>query len=376
MLRIFFLGQLLGLPTLKSILTRFEIKSNKHQIDYNKICKKLSNKDLLLIFENYFEYIISSKLVELSQKDSSNWSREVVTAVIDDSIFRQWLTTQKGLAEFGDCYGRFFSGQFGRVVSGCKVVTFGLSIDGVFYPLYFEHAPKGKKATDVAIKLVQKWDKLRMKLYRKQKTWLPYISLSCDSGYNCIELEQVCKSSRLRYISVPNKSHFFEIKGQKWKLSEYITQVVKPLKDKHEPRDDSDYFKHRIRATYNSKKAEVVLLFFLLKGSKKISAIYTTDLDTHAKTMRRHWFQRTYIEQFFKWLKHVLKIHYAITKTKQPFDFKIYRFAFTALHAQLLVRFIRKKNKRFKKNKMSFQVLQRQLTAEKEIINLLTAYIY
>lgn len=339
------------------------------------MCKHLSNKDLLLIFEHFFERVLGSKLAKLCQKDSSNWSREIVTAVIDDSIFRQWLSTQEGLAEFGKCYGRFFSGQFGKVVSGCKIVTFGLSIDGVFYPLYFEYAPKGEKATEVAIRLVQKWDKFRLRLYRKHDIWTPYISLSCDSGYNCSALAKVCKISHLRYLSVPKKSHLFLIDGQKWKLSEYINQIVKPLKDKWKT-EQSDCFNLRVRAKYKSKDADVVLLFFQLKGSKKISVIYTTDVDTHAKTMRRHWFQRTYIEQFFRWLKHVLKIHHAITRGKHKFDLKLCRFALIALHGQLLIRFIRKKHRRFRQNRMGFQVLQRQLTSESHIIDLLSRYIF
>lgn len=376
MFRIFFLGQLLGLPTLKSVLTRFEIKSNNYQINYYKVCKRLSNKDLELLFEECFESIVASKLMLLSNKHSSNWSRELVTAVIDDSIFRQWLTTQEGLAEFDNCYSRFFSGQFGRVVRGWKVVTFGLSIDGVFYPMYFEHAPKGKKATNVAIKQIEKWDRFRIRLYKRQHVWLPCIPLSCDSGYNSIDLARVCKKSRLRYISVPQKSHSFEIQGKKWKLSEYISKVVKPLEEKWRKSNSLKPFKLRIRARYKSKDVDVILLFFRLNGSKKISVIYTTELDMHKKTMRRHWFQRTYIEQFFKWLKHILKIQHAITRTKQQFDLKLYRFAFIALHGQLLVRFIRKKNKRFRIEKMSFQVLQRQLTAEPEIIELLATYIH
>lgn len=374
-LRVFFLGQLLGLSTLKSILTRLGIKSNQQQKNYYKLCKKLSNRDLRVLFEQVLETIVRSKLIKLAKKHPSNWSREIVTAVIDDSVFRQWLTTQKGIEEFGACYDRFFSGQFGKVVYGCKIVTFGLSIDGVFYPMYFDYAPKGEKATEVAIKLVKQWDKFRRNLYKKQQVRLPEISMTCDSGYNNKELLMVCKSAFLRYISVPKKSHLLAIKGEKWKLKNYVEQMVQPLEQRWKKAEKQGYFQHRVRAYYCSKNVDIVLLFFRLKGSKKISIIYTTDLDIHAKTLRRHWFQRTYIEQFFRWLKHVLKIHHSITRTKQEFDLKLYRFAFVALHAQLLVRFVRKKNRRFAKHKMSFQILQRFLASNKKLLQLLRRHL-
>lgn len=375
MMRVFFLGQLMGLPTLKSILTRIQKKSNNSQINYTKLCKKMSNNRLRMIFEFYFESVVANKLKELAQKDSSNWSRQIVTAVIDDSVFRQWLQSVDAAKDFEQCYGSFFSGQYGRSVFGYKVVTFGLSIEGIFYPMYFECAKKKDKtkneqvlkATEVAVNLVKRWNKFRQKL-ESRAVQLPSISISCDSGYSDLELAKTCAASNLRYISVPKKSHLFDIKGKKWKLSEFIKKIVISLENKH-LKNNLTPFTYRARATYRSKGMDVVLLFFRLNGSKKISVVYTTDKTMHAKTIRRHWFQRTYIEQFFRWLKHVLKIQQATTKTKHQFEFKLFRFAFMALHAQLLVRLIRKKYKQYRH--VGFQVLQRQLTAEPDIMNMI-----
>ena len=55
--------------------------------------------------------------------------------------------------------------------------------------------------------------------------------------------------------------------------------------------------------------------------------------------------QRTYIEQFFKILKHVLEIQESRTRDKDGFSFKFLRFAFIGFHVQQLVRFLRKKIK-------------------------------
>jgi len=57
--------------------------------------------------------------------------------VIEDSAFRQWLTTQEGLVEFNIYYSRFFSDQFEIVVYGCKIITFGLAINFYQFQIIF-----------------------------------------------------------------------------------------------------------------------------------------------------------------------------------------------------------------------------------------------
>ena len=87
---------------------------------------------------------------------------------------------------------------------------------------------------------------------------------------------------------------------------------------------------------------------------------------------RRHWFARTYIEQFFKILKHILKIQQTTTKTKQAFEIKLLRFFFVALHVQKLIKIIRKKMKDFAKKR--FIALQRILNNEEIVIDFLQKY--
>jgi hypothetical protein len=62
---LFFLGQLVGLPTLQSILTKFEIASNGHQIKYKKLCRNLTNNKLRLIFEYIFQHQLKEDLRKL-----------------------------------------------------------------------------------------------------------------------------------------------------------------------------------------------------------------------------------------------------------------------------------------------------------------------
>ena len=114
---IFLLGQLLELPTLNCILEQYGIKSNNFQINYQKLHKKMSYGTFLGIFSKHFESVVKEKLSSMAEKDDSIWSKVSVTAVLDDSIFRQWLAD---LLDKDDYYGRYFSGQFQKTVYGFK----------------------------------------------------------------------------------------------------------------------------------------------------------------------------------------------------------------------------------------------------------------
>ena len=60
--------------------------------------------------------------------------------------------------DFESCYGKFFSGQTRSSVYGFRVLSLGVCIDGVLYPLYFEYVRKKSKASKKpeAIKQVEK----------------------------------------------------------------------------------------------------------------------------------------------------------------------------------------------------------------------------
>lgn len=375
---VFFLGQLLGLPTLKSILVHFGVTSTQLSINYKDLYKNLTINKIRLLYEYVFETQVVDLLKNMSLKDSSIWSKKRVTAVLDDSIFRQWL------AEVGresDYFGCFFSGQYNAPTLGFKAVCFGLYIDEIFYPLFFDFVRKKGKADKkepikIAKKLVNRWGKLQAKLARENIV-LPALHFSCDSGYSDVSLSEECnkKENNLIYISVPKKSHIIIINNKKTNLENYIKTVFLKKekqhqeKEKHLKKEEKTPFNLRIKVFYQCQKREVVFLFFRLNGSNKVSVIYTPKLTVFAKTLRRHWFNRTYIEQFFKILKHVLKISEPRTKTKEEFENKLLKFAFLAVEVQKIIRFIRKKCKQFKQK--GFISLQRILCFNQEIIDLL-----
>jgi hypothetical protein len=311
----------------------------------------------------------------------------LVTVVLDDSIFKQWLSSFQQGETFEACYGCFFSGQFKSTVYGFKNCCLGVVIDRIYYPLYFEYVPKKKKsetdkhsiAIETAIKLINKFGRFTQQL-KNGNVDLGRLNFSADNGYSDIELAKICTENNLTYISVPKKNHTFLINGQTIKLKEWIEKEYLDLEQKHEeeqeelPKENRKPFIYRFRGYYKSKKQSVILLAFRLNGSKRVSIIYTTSKDIHAKTLRRHWFQRTYIEQFFKIMKHMLKIQESRTRDKDTFTFKFLRFAFIAFHVQKLVRFIRKKMKAW--GNKGFISIQRIMRTDMNFHHLLQSAIF
>lgn len=389
LLRLFFLGQLTGLPSLRCIMDRFGITSNHEQVKYNKLCKKLTNSNLHKMFEFSFEQHLQIILKDYSEKHPCKWSKCMVTAVLDDSVFKQWLQQGDAHAAYDSCYGRFFSGQVGHVVYGFQVVTFGLVIDDIFYPLYFESVkkepveydekgkkiPASEKATvKVAKKLIAKWH-IFVKKLKTQGVEIPPIYFSCDSGYSDVELSNCCQSAGLSYISVPKMNHNITYDNAQIKLSNWVEDVFIPLENAHKDKEknlkdaEKTPFCYRFRAYYNCQKRIVTWLAFRLNRSNKVTLIYTTDKNIKGITLRRHWFARTYIEQFFKMLKHNMKIQNSITITKHAFELKLFRFAFVALHIQLLVKMMKRKLKKFKERGFGF--LRMFIQSDKSILDLL-----
>ena len=65
-LNIFFLGQIVGLPTLHSILQKYDIGSNNHQISYKKLCKRLTINEISKIYASVFETQVLAVLQKMS----------------------------------------------------------------------------------------------------------------------------------------------------------------------------------------------------------------------------------------------------------------------------------------------------------------------
>lgn len=377
----------MDLPTLNSILLTNDFNNNRPCIRFKLLYKNLKINDIIGFFENYFEQNLLNKFQELSDKHRSCLSRDLVTVVLDESVFKQWLSSFKEGVDFEEHYASFFSGQYKRTVYGFKNSCLGVVIDGIYYPLYFDYVRKGKKQKNdknsstikTAINIINRFGALKAQ-FEEDEGGLGSLHLSADSGYNNSDFIACCTEHDLIYIGVPSKSHNFEIDGSKIKLNEWVSTVFLPLEiayneeQKHLSKEKQKPFQLRFKGYYTSKKQKVTLLAFRLNGSKNVSIIYSTSDTIYAKTLRRHWFQRTYIEQFFKIIKHVLKIQESRTTDKNKFTFKFLRFAFMALHIQLLVRYIRKEMKCW--SKKGFISIQRIIRLDKDFDDLLQSILH
>ena len=333
------------------------------------------------LFENYFKEQLKEVLGKMSKKDNTIWSKTLVTVILDDSVFKQWL---KGLLGTEKYYGSFYSGQSNSIVYGFKVVCLGVSIDGLFYPLFLDFVPtkatdsKGNntalKPKEVAEKLVVKWGKFASHCTQRG-IYIPSFHFSCDSGYNSVLLSESCEKNHLIYISVPNKNHLFTIDNEKRKLADFVLYF--PMMEEeyiqqcNENNQTIESFSWRVQAQYESQNRPVILLFFRLNGSNKVSVIYSTKLSIFRKTLRHHWFNRTYIEQFFKLLKHSMKIQNIIVRTKERFEQKLYQFMFIGFYLQKFTRYIRKQFDFRSNRNLGLEGLKRQKALRQVIIDLL-----
>jgi hypothetical protein len=388
----------------------------------------LTNKHLHALYEGVFEHILTQQLGVLLSKHTSILSRELVTVVLDDSVFKMWLSTQMETLDIEKCdfYKQAFSGQMQQVVWGYQVVVLGINIGEVFFPLYFEcvrktvasiteeqvkHAAKvsnwkeectkrntliaeikEKKAvsatnqekkevkalrislkalnisikemkdkvksskpskktpekTAIAVKLMQKAGVFIEKI-RKNHPEMADLNFSCDNGYSHKALLNAAPECHLTYISVPKKGHYFTIDGEKMTLLDYIETVYKPAETTYDAAqkavttDKKLPFAMRIRGHYDALACDVTIFIFRLLNSKKVTAIYTPNKNIFAKTLRRHWFARTQIEQFFKMLKHFMHIAETRPREKHGFEYKMLRFAFIALQIKQFIHILRKK---------------------------------
>ena len=267
----------------------------------------------------------------------------------------------------------------------------GIHIDGVFYPLFFKLVSRkiadeqGKNTEENACKvaqgLVQKWGAFVSEI-TKDGFVLPKIPFSCDSGYSDATLSKTCQDNGLIYISVAKKNHIFIFGGEEKKIADLVSDFEKQeaeyiknnslnsaqLETKGQ---DQPPYTWRLPGEYKSQKTKVVLLFFRLNKSKKVSVIYSTHLPIFSKTIRRHWFNRTHIEQFFKLLKHSMKIQNTIVKTKEAFEKKVSIFMFLGFYLQRFVHYARKQYDFGIKRKIGLEAIKRHIIFNADVNQLL-----
>jgi len=299
-----------------------------------------------------------ASLESLSAKSASEWSKANVTVVLDASVFKNFLTSNPKMDDF---YGKWFSGQHHSVVFGFKILTLGVVMNDFFYPLYYEFVGKKQDAEQIlSDQLLTKFYFFWQKIQKKHEHLPEQLHLSCDNGYSSKEMIASCEQNKLILLSVPKKSHKFTMDDTSaslkvWIEKEYLIREKAFLEEqnlKKIPKNQQKTFTWRTKAFYNSLEMEVILLFFRYNQPDKVSVIYcpvSHSPKIFAKSMRHHWFARTQIEQFFRTVKHVLKIQEAKSQNKIEMDIKVGRFFGLALLGQFFVLHVRKQINAFKK---------------------------
>ena len=310
-------GELYGLHTLRQILDANGIKSNR----WSKIYKGLTVKEIESGISKVLQGVLRDKVVELAQKSDSTWSRSDVTIVFDDSIFKQWLKDE----EIGKYFAKYFSGQTKSTVYGFRVTLIGLSLGDTFYPYHMRLTSKTDNTTAVACEMLEDMHEFLWRIGQEKNVEFPNLFVSADNGFDSAELLEKCDklSEKLPIIPicVPKRTNKMEVLGQTMSISQAIDEGFIELEKKatgDKDKNEEPYIL-RLRVILSKYGREVTMLFFRLNGSSKVSVIYTTDLNIKAKTLRRRWFQRTLIEQFFRLLKDTLKIQQAKCTEKVGF---------------------------------------------------------
>ena len=332
----------MGYNNLNQLLAAYQIKSN----NYYKLFNKLSLCDLSKLSIHLFKQNLIEKLIELGKKSDSTWSRFSPTIIIDASIFKIWLKEQGFVL-----YDKFFSGQTGKGEHGYKLTLAGIAISDTFYPLQFIIASKKITDAEIAQLLLESTHQFIESIENEHELNFVKWYLSVDSGYSDSDLIALASRLKIDMICVPNKTHLFMINGIKTNMKKYIKEIFLPDEKEYyleNNKDTAEPFTMRIKANYKSKGIDVVLLLFRLKDSKKVSVVYCIDLNIKQKTLRHRWFQRTYIEQYFRFCKHTLQIAASTYSDEYDFVRKIYLFFLKANFA-LQVRNDCRKRKGFKK---------------------------
>lgn len=343
-LDVLLIGELYGLHTLKQILAVFEIKSTNLYKLWQVFTFQQIKKYSIDLSLDYF----NSELKDLLSKSDSTWSRSTVTIIADDSIFKQWLKNMPR----GHYYDTFFSGQVKRSVYGFRVLLIGVALGDYFYPLYFQLVPKKGSTKKVCLKLLKKVVAIFTKLSDNEGFDYPNLHLSVDSGFTDEALIKYCARKNIGFIGVPKKNNIFLFGDKEMKLAAYINQIFLPKEaaynaKQRDKKTAAKPFFLRVRAYFKAQDREVVLLFFRLKGSNKVTVIFCQEKAIMAKTMRRRFFQRTKIEQFFRFLKDTLKIQTSKTERFGDFVKKLSLFIIKAIFCIRLERSCRRK-KRFR----------------------------
>lgn len=352
LLLLFLVGEFYGLNTLNKILSSYGATGN----DYSRLWRELTCRKLVGLLNDWLWGLFSKEFSKRVVQSGSTHSRQKLTIVIDGSIFKQWLTNE----EFGKYFSKYYSGQYGSSVYGFNVLLCGMVIGEIFYPLHFQLRKKEEKDVEVASKILKRVHQKLDDLAVQESVCLPSLYLSVDSGFRSKELIAYCENSSIIYIGVPKVNHVVHQEGKRLKIKDLKAEFEKRESTNKAIDEASEIpFVWRVRVDYQAVGRQVTLLLFRLNGSKKVSVIFSPDLDIKAKTMRRHWFERTKIELLFRMIKNDFKIQQMTTRNRLGFMKKLALALVKSVFAQVFTQSVKKSNPSFQR--LGFEGIRQKL---------------
>jgi hypothetical protein len=335
------IGEIYGHHTLTGLLSSVGINPSQS----NKHWQRLSYKKIWTWFEWCIRCEFRVAFEALLSKSESSWSRQNITVIGDDSVFRQWLSGESKTDD--EYYQKSYSGQFAKSVWGYQLSVWGVMMDDRFYPLVIKVLKSSQTSTSVAEQCVDELADFLNEISQSQQK--PAMFWSVDAGFNDSNLLQKIEERGGVPICVPKDNHIITYNDKKLNIKALKGIFEKKEKKYLEKNETKDTFCWRIRVTYRMHQREVVLLLFRLKGSKKVSVVFCFDKQVQEKSLRRHWFARTAIEQFFRLLKTTVRIQESVSNTFEGF---IKKFVVACLKACFILQIrnrVRKTIKAMKK---------------------------
>jgi hypothetical protein len=217
------LSLLLGRDTIHEVAERLGIPRNQL---YGAL-KKLSPQDWHKLFAAAFDGCAMRALLEAQSKSDATWSRLEIVLALDDSVIRRWGRVLSYL-------GKWWSGQFHRVVPGHDVVMAVLKVGDLVIPVgFWLMSLKGRlnnrheRARCLLEQLGERWKRAGIQIRR--------IPVSMDAGYADSALIEAIRKAGFGKVITGAKGDYRLYPGRSKKHSYLLRELLKKSDIEQDP---------------------------------------------------------------------------------------------------------------------------------------------
>jgi hypothetical protein len=284
------LSLLLGWDTVHEVAQRLGIPRNQL---YGAL-KKLDIGDWHKLFAEAFQNCAIEALFEIQSKSDATWSRAGVVLAIDDSVIRRWGQVLSYL-------GKWWSGQFHRVLSGHDVVVAVLKVGSQVIPAgFWLMSPKGrlnnrhKRAKRIVEQLAERWKKAGIRIER--------IPVTMDAGYADSALIKAIRKAGFERVIMGAKGDYRLYPRRSKKRSSLLRELLKKSDIEEEPGWGTTEASGFLKGTSPTFGRVSVCARFILGKVRRVFAFGVY----RACEILNIWKNHHWVEELFKRLKHLL----------------------------------------------------------------------